>query len=133
GPRPRRSVRPSPSPVPAAASEPVGPSPPPWRSPPVATGVRHLVLAGMTASVLVAYLPRTALGPAASSIKRELGLSDLAVGEVLGVWALGYLLLQLPGGWLGDRFGRRVMLPLYGVAWAVCTLGTAGPASLGGF
>ncbi len=119
--------------MPAADSEPAGPSPPPpWRSPPGATGVRHLVLAGMTASVLVAYLPRTALGPAASSIKRELGLSDLAMGEVLGVWAMGYLLLQLPGGWLGDRFGRRVMMPLYGLAWSFCTLGTAVARTLGG-
>src|SRR6516165_3218112 len=72
----------SPSSMPAADSELAGPTPTPtpspWRSPPRASAVRHLVLAGMTAAVLVAYLPRTALGPAASSIKRELGLSDLA-------------------------------------------------------
>src|SRR5438132_8127193 len=112
--------------MPSDDSDPSGPSPTP------ATGVRHLVLAGMTASVLVAYLPRTALGPAASSIKRELSLSDVAMGEILGVWALGYLLLQLPGGWLGDRFGRRVMMPLYGLVWSVCTVGTAVAATFAG-
>jgi MFS family permease len=102
-----------------AKNDPTGPSPMP------ASWVRHLVLAGMTAAVLAAYLPRTALGPAASSIKRELELPDLAMGQILGVWALGYVWLQLPGGWLGDRYGRRVMLPLYGLVWSVCTLATA--------
>jgi MFS family permease len=97
-----------------------------------ATRVRHIVLAGMTAAVLVAYLPRTALAPAASLIQRELLLSDAALGEILGVWALGYVFLQLPGGWLGDRFGRRVVLPLYGVIWSACTMGTAVAATFVG-
>src|SRR5207248_2514924 len=67
-----------------------------------------------------------------SSIKSELRLSDIAMGEILGVWAFGYLLLQLPGGWLGDRFGRRVMMPLYGLVWSVCSVGTAVAATFAG-
>src|SRR5437764_3853226 len=114
--------------MPAADSELAGPT----LSTTPAAGVRHLVLAGMTVSVLVAYLPRTALGPANSSIQRELSLSDIAVGEILGVWALGYLLLQLPGGWLGDRFGRRIMMPLYGLVWSACSVGTAVAATFAG-
>ena len=62
----------------------------------------------------------------------ELRLSDDALGEILGIWALGYLCFQLPGGWLGDRFGRRVMLPLYGLIWSACTIGTAVLASFAG-
>src|SRR5262249_50254725 len=86
-----------------------------------ASAGRFVVLAGMTGAVAVAYLARTALAPAASSIKVGLALSDKAMGDVLGVWALGYLWFQLPGGWLGDRFGRRVMLPIYGLVWSLCT------------
>src|SRR5205807_2164719 len=71
-------------------------------------------------------------GPANSSIQRELSLSDIAMGEILGVWALGYLLLQLPGGWLGDRFGRRVVMRLYGLVWSVCSVGTALAATFAG-
>src|SRR5262249_15180157 len=91
-----------------------------------------VVLAGMTAAVLIAYLPRTALGPAASSIKAELSFSDREMGEILGVWALGYLCLQLPGGWLGDRLGRRTVLPVFGGVWSACTLGTAAASTLAG-
>jgi MFS family permease len=116
----------SPDPMAADQSQQAGPR---LRS---TTWVWHLVLAGMTASVLVAYLPRTALGPAASLIKDELRLSDVVMGEVLGVWALGYVFLQLPGGWLGDRFGRRVMMSLYGLIWSACTFMTAAAASFTG-
>ncbi|MFO0891797.1 MAG: MFS transporter [Isosphaeraceae bacterium] len=89
------------------------------------SGVRHLVLAGMVGSVVVAYLSRTVLAPAGSVIQRELALTNVEMGTVHGIWAFGYVWFQLPGGWLGDRFGRRVMLPCYGLLWSLCTLWTA--------
>jgi predicted MFS family arabinose efflux permease len=96
------------------------------------TNVRYLVLAGMTASVVVAYLTRSALAPAGSLIQAELHLSNTAMGQVLGVWALGYVCFQLPGGWVGDRLGRRVTLPIYAMGWSVCTLATATATSYAG-
>ena len=96
------------------------------------TNVRYLVLAGMTASVVIAYLTRSALAPAGSLIQVELQLSNTAMGQVLGVWALGYVCFQLPGGWVGDRLGRRVTLPIYAMGWSVCTLATATATSYAG-
>jgi MFS family permease len=96
------------------------------------TTVRHLVLAGMTGSVVIAYLSRTALAPAGSVIQNELHLSNLEMGTVHGIWAFGYIAFQLPGGWLGDRFGRRTILPVYGLAWSLCTLWTAATVSFSG-
>jgi MFS family permease len=96
------------------------------------TSVRWAVLAGMAGSVVVAYLARTALAPAAGLIKTEVGLSHTAMGVVLGVWAAGYVGFQLPGGWLGDRYSRRLVLPLYGLVWALCTLATAATTSFAG-
>jgi MFS family permease len=93
------------------------------------SGVRHLVLAGMTAAVAVAYLARTVLAPAGSVIQEELHLSNLEMGAVHGIWAVGYVVFQLPGGWLGDRFGRRRMLPVYGLIWSLCTMWTARAAT----
>src|SRR5262249_60825416 len=97
-----------------------------------ATSTRHLVLGGMTASVVVAYLARTVLAPAGSVIQDELRLSNLEMGAVHGIWAFGYVGFQLPGGWLGDRFGRRAMLPIYGLMWSFCTLWTAASTSFHG-
>ena len=65
-------------------------------------------------------------------IQNELRLSNLEMGTVHGIWAFGYIAFQLPGGWLGDRFGRRTMLPVYGLAWSLCTLWTATAASFSG-
>ncbi len=75
----------------------------------VPTKVRWVVMAGMTGSVVVAYLTRAALAPAGSSIQNELHLSNSELGEILGIWAAGYIGFQLPGGWLGDRWGRRLV------------------------
>ena len=49
----------------------------------VPTRVRWVVLAGMTGSVVVAYLTRAALAPAGSLIKGELHLSNTELGAVL--------------------------------------------------
>jgi MFS family permease len=83
----------------------------------------------MFASVLIAYLPRTALAPAVSLIQKDLAISDVAMGQILGIWAIGYMTFQLPGGWLGTRLGRRLMLPAYGIAWSACTLVTSAASS----
>jgi MFS family permease len=96
------------------------------------TAVRHLILAGLTSSVVVAYLTRSALAPAGSLIQAELHLSNTAMGQVLGVWALGYVCFQLPGGWLGEWFGRRATLPIYALGWSICALLTAAATSYSG-
>jgi sugar phosphate permease len=108
-----------------AAGSDLGPAGPAARP----TAVRHVVLAGMAGSVVVAYLSRAALAPAGELIKAELGLSNTAMGAVHGAWAAGYVGFQLPGGWLGDRWGRRIFLPLYGMIWALCTLATSAAGS----
>ena len=97
-----------------------------------ATSTRHVVLAGMTASVVVAYLSRTVLAPAGSVIQDELRLSNLEMGAVHGIWAFGYVGFQLPGAWLGNRLGLRVVLPIFGVVWSLCTFWTAGTTTLSG-
>jgi MFS family permease len=96
------------------------------------SAIRWLVLAGMVLSVVVAYMARAGLAPAGKLIQDELGLSNTALGAIHGVWAIGYVGFQLPGGWLGDRFGRRTMLSLYGLVWSCCTLATANAFSFAG-
>src|SRR4051812_21968223 len=97
-----------------------------------ATSTRHLILAGMTASVVVAYLARTVLAPAGSVIQEEMRLSNLEMGAVHGIWAFGYIGFQLPGAWLGNRLGIRAVLPIFGLVWSLCTFWTAGAATYSG-
>ena len=97
-----------------------------------ATSTRHLILAGMTASVVVAYLARTVLAPAGSVIQEEMRLTNLEMGAVHGIWAFGYVGFQLPGAWLGNRLGIRAVLPIFGLVWSLCTFWTAGAATFSG-
>ncbi|MES4786337.1 MAG: MFS transporter, partial [Nitrospiraceae bacterium] len=49
---------------------------------------------------------------------------------VFSAFVLGYALFQIPGGWLGDRWGARIILTIAVVWWSFFTALTAIAASL---
>ena len=65
------------------------------------------------------------MGPAGTTIQRELKLDDVAMGYVLGGFFLGYTWFQVPAGWLGDRLGARASLAIMGGLWTVSMVATA--------
>jgi ACS family glucarate transporter-like MFS transporter/ACS family D-galactonate transporter-like MFS transporter len=78
-----------------------------------------------------AYLCRQCLVVAEKSIRLELNISEYQMGVILGpAFFWSYALAQLPGGWLGQLFSTRIMIPLYIVIWS---LGTACWGLSGGF
>ena len=48
-----------------------------------------------------------------------LGLTDQQMGFVFSSFVIGYALFQIPGGWLGDRLGARIVLTV-GLLWWSC-------------
>lgn len=56
------------------------------------------------------YANRTVLSPLLSVLEAEWGLSQAALGLVNSAFFLIYSVLQVPGGVLGDRIGRRRVL-----------------------
>ena len=55
----------------------------------------------------------------------SLGLSVNQMGWVMTAFFITYALLQIPSGQLADRFGNRVVLPLFAVVWSLATAATA--------
>jgi ACS family glucarate transporter-like MFS transporter len=55
----------------------------------------------------------------------ELKLSEIEWGWVMGAFPLGYALLQIPGGILGQHFGPRRLLCWIAIAWSVLIALTA--------
>ena len=56
------------------------------------------------------FIDRMNISIAAKYIMPEYGLTEIQIGWIFSAFVLGYALVQIPGGWLGDRFGpRRVM------------------------
>lgn len=94
------------------------------------TAVRYSVLALLALAAGSAYLTRHCLAVANTTIQTQLGINNEQMGVVLGAFALGYLLCQVPGGWLGNRIGTRGALSLLSVLWSTLTIWTAAAGSL---
>src|SRR5882672_2554989 len=77
------------------------------------------------------YIDRVNVSTASSVFKEELHLSNTQVGLVFSAFAYPYLIFQIIGGWLGDRFGSRKALTISAVIWASATLLTGLVSSLG--
>lgn len=69
--------------------------------------VRYLVLFVLFVASAISYGDRTVLGVAGAAVSAALGLSAVQMGYVLSAQSIPYLLMQLPGGVLLDRFGSR--------------------------
>lgn len=89
------------------------------------TVVRYGVLGLLALAAASAYLTRHCIAAANTTIQEDLGFDAKQMGWIMGVFNIGYLVFQVPGGWLGNRFGARKALPLLSVAWSLCTTWTA--------
>jgi MFS family permease len=84
----------------------------------------HGVLAMLCVMYFITYVDRVNIGTAASEIQKELHLSNTQLGLVFSAFAYPYLLFQVIGGWVGDRFGPRRTLFWCGLIWALSTIMT---------
>lgn len=89
---------------------------------------RWLVLLLIALMYFFSYLDRVNISAAAPVIAKEFGFDKVTMGFVFSAFVWSYALFQIPGGWLGDRFGpRRVLTGLFGF-WSV-TVASVGFAS----
>jgi MFS family permease len=96
------------------------------KKPPATT----IVLGLLCLMYLITYVDRVNIATAAGEIRRELGLSATQYGIVASAFGYPYLLFQIFGGWIGDRFGPRRTLFVCGVIWAAATILTGLVGSL---
>ena len=67
----------------------------------------HAVLGLLCIMYFITYLDRVNIGTAAGAIQRDLNLTNTELGLVFSAFAYPYLVFQVFGGWVGDRFGAR--------------------------
>jgi MFS family permease len=80
---------------------------------------RVLFLLGV--SVLINYIDRSNLSIAAPLIKDELNISGAQLGTLLSAFFYTYALLQIPAGWLVDRFDVKWVFGLGFFIWSAST------------
>ncbi|MBM4029341.1 MAG: MFS transporter [Planctomycetes bacterium] len=66
-------------------------------------------------------MDRACIASAVDHIKRDLTISGETMGLVLGIFAVGYALFQVPAGWFADRLGARWALTIVVSVWSVFT------------
>jgi MFS transporter, ACS family, glucarate transporter len=94
-------------------------------SPQRPTRVRHTVLWLTVAAYMITYMDRVVISTTAPAIQQEFGFSLITMGWIFSVFQIGYALFQIPGGWLGDRFGPRRALTGIVIWWSTFTALTA--------
>ena len=80
-----------------------------------------LVLIMLCVMYLITYLDRVNVSTAAAGFGKEFHLSHTEVGLVFSAFAYPYLLFQVIGGWVSDRFGAKRTLLFCGALWAAAT------------
>lgn len=79
-----------------------------------------MIFLAMVVAVLL-YLDRICMSIAGEAVSADLAISKPELDWLLGAFFWTYALGQLPAGWLGDRYGARLMLPMYIVLWSLST------------
>ncbi|MFK0033586.1 MFS transporter [Pseudomonas monteilii] len=83
-----------------------------------------VVLFMLCAMYFITYLDRVNVSTAAVGFGPEFGLSKTEIGIVFSAFAYPYLVFQIIGGWVSDRFGAKRTLVVCGIIWAAATVMT---------
>ena len=86
-----------------------------------ATRVRYWIVAMLFCATTVNYGDRATLSIAGSSLAKDLGLDPVAMGYVFSAFGWAYVIGQLPGGWLLDRFGSKRVYIVSLLTWSSFT------------
>src|SRR5258708_22119186 len=75
----------------------------------------------------ISYIDRTnislALDPKISNMMKDLAMDDGMKGQAAGIFFLGYVLLQMPAGYLASRWSAKKLITIFLVLWGVCAVG----------
>ena len=84
--------------------------------------VRLLIVTMLFLVTTVNYADRATLSIAGPAISKELHLDPIAMGYVFSAFGWSYVIAQVPGGWLLDRFGSRLVYAVSIIIWSLFTI-----------
>lgn len=86
------------------------------------TNARWMIVVFLFIVTAVNYGDRATLGIAGKAMQGELGFNAADMGWVMSSFGIAYVIAQLPGGWLLDKFGSKRVYFLSIAFWSVFTL-----------
>jgi ACS family glucarate transporter-like MFS transporter len=93
--------------------------------------LRYFILLMLFVLTSVNYADRATLSIAGPAIAKDLGLDAVTMGYVFSAFGWAYVIGQLPGGWLLDRFGSKKVYVTSLFVWACFTTMLGGVWVLG--
>lgn len=93
--------------------------------------VRYMILFMLFAVTTFNYADRAILSIAGTAMKSELGFDAVTMGFIFSAFSWAYVLGQLPGGWLLDRYGSKKIYAISIFIWSLFTLLQGGVHFLG--
>ena len=83
--------------------------------------VRYRIVGLIFLLALINHIDRANISIAAPVMMRELGWSEALFGVIFSAFLWGYTVVQLPGGYIADRYGGK-MIPYLCLGWSIATL-----------
>ena len=80
-------------------------------------------------AVFVCYIDRVNISVAAISMQEQFGWSETVKGVVLSSFFIGYMIFQVPSGYLANRYGGKIILGVAVLWWSLFTILTPVAAS----
>ncbi len=71
----------------------------------------------------ISFINRTNISLALPAISRDLHLTGSEAGQLAGIFFWGYLLLQIPGGYIAQRWSAKWLIAVMLAAWGLCAVG----------
>lgn len=84
--------------------------------------MRYIIIGMLFLGWSLGNFDRFIINYAILGISEDLQLSASATGIVLSSFFAGYALMQIPGGWLADKFGFRKVLIIAVLLWSIFTV-----------
>src|SRR6185295_9246151 len=85
---------------------------------------RYWVIVFAITLAIITYIDRVCISQAAGHIRSDLALNEKQWGWLFFAFGWAYALFEIPGGWMGDRFGPRSVLMKVVVMWSMFTAAT---------
>jgi ACS family glucarate transporter-like MFS transporter len=82
---------------------------------------RWIIVSLLFFATAINYADRTVLSIAGPALAKSLQLNSVSMGYIFSAFGWSYVIAQLPGGWLLDRFGSRKVYSISLFIWSFFT------------
>jgi len=84
--------------------------------------VRYGILAMLFIVTTVNYADRATMSIAGPALQKEMGIDAIQMGYIFSAFGWAYVMSQIPGGWLLDRFGSKRVYAASILTWSSFTV-----------